>query len=60
MNNLLLPIGFFQGTIIRPLLFVTYVNDLLNTAPKNCNMSYANNTVVTDTGKTSKRIRIRN
>lgn len=55
MKNLLLPIGVFQGTIIRPLLFIMCINDLLTTVPENCIMSYINKTVVIDTGKTSKQ-----
>ena len=44
--------GVPQGTILGPLLFILYVNDLLTSMPDNSILSYADDTAVVATGKT--------
>ena len=45
-----------QGTILGPLLFIIYINDLLTTMPENSILSYADDTAVISSGKTWKEI----
>lgn len=48
--------GVPQGTILGPLLFILYVNDLLTMMPENTILSYADDTAVIVKGKTWKEV----
>ena len=45
-------VGVPQGTILGPLLFILYVNDLLVNMPRGATLSYADDTAIIAAGKT--------
>ena len=48
--------GVPQGTILGPLLFILYINDLLLDLPENAIVSYADDTAVISTAKTWHKV----
>lgn len=51
-NSREVKIGVPQGTILGPLLFILYINDIFNILLKNPVAAYADDTVITGVGKT--------
>lgn len=44
-------VGVLQGTILGPLLFILYINDIFNVLPKDALVSYADDTAIICSGK---------
>ena len=51
--------GVPQGTILGPLLFILYINDLLLDMPENTIVSYADDTAVITTAKTWHEVELK-
>lgn len=50
-ENMLINTGVPQGTILGPLLFILYIDDMLKAIPKHEILSYADDTAVITTGE---------
>ena len=50
--------GVPQGTILGPLFFILYVNDLLTTMPEHTILSYADDTAIISTGNSWNEVQV--